>query len=79
MQNSLKKREAAYTILEKKFQAQKQMIVQLGEVNNTVVNENEQDVSLEQLLDESNFSHKESNVNLIKKLLSLPLYTNQLN
>ncbi|HNX21613.1 MAG TPA: copper homeostasis protein CutC [Bacteroidales bacterium] len=44
-----------------------------------VVNENEQDVSLEQLLDESNFSHKESNVNLIKKLLSLPLYTNQLN
>lgn len=41
LQNSLKKREAAYTILEKKFQAQKEMIVQLGEVNNTVVNENE--------------------------------------
>ena len=29
LQNSLKKREAAYTILEKKFQAQKEMIVQL--------------------------------------------------
>lgn len=41
LQNSLKKREAAYTILEKKFQAQKEMIVQLSEVNNTVVNENE--------------------------------------
>ena len=44
-----------------------------------VVIENKQEVSLEQLLDESNFSHKESNVNLIKKLLSLPLYTNPLN
>lgn len=44
-----------------------------------VVIENEQDVSIEQLLDESNFTHKESNINLIKKLLSLPLYTNHLN
>lgn len=44
-----------------------------------LVIENENDVSIDQLLDESNFSHKESDINLIKKLLSLPLYTNPLN
>lgn len=44
-----------------------------------VVFDNDQDVSIVHLLDESNFTHKESNINLIKKLLSLPLYTNPLN
>lgn len=41
LQKFLNKREAAYAILEKKCHAQKEMITQLSEVNNSVVNVNE--------------------------------------
>ena len=41
LQKSLKNKEAAFTILEKKFKSQKDMIAQLGEINSNITKENE--------------------------------------